>query len=65
MYKMTLLTITKSSNERGPDRRLPALVADLVRLKVSVLVATDLPSSLAAAAATTTTPVYSDSGTLG
>ena len=41
----------------GQDARLPALAADLVRRNVSVLVATDLPSALAAAAATTTLPV--------
>ena len=41
----------------GQDDRLPGLAADLVRQKVSVLVATDRPSSLAAAAATTTIPV--------
>jgi putative ABC transport system substrate-binding protein len=41
----------------GQDDRLPALAADLVRRNVSVLVATDRPSALAAAAATTTLPV--------
>lgn len=41
----------------GQDSRLPALAADLVRRNVSVLVATDRPSSLAAATATTTLPV--------
>jgi putative tryptophan/tyrosine transport system substrate-binding protein len=41
----------------GQDDRLPELAADLVRRNVSVLVATDRPSSLAAAAATTTIPV--------
>jgi len=46
----------------GQDARLPALAADLVRRNVSVLVATDRPSSLAAAAATTTIPVVFVSG---
>ena len=41
----------------GQDARLAALAADLVRRNVSVLVATDFPSTLAAAAATTTVPV--------
>ena len=41
----------------GQDARLPELAADLVRRNVSVLVATDRPSALAAAAATTTLPV--------
>jgi len=41
----------------GQDARLPALAADLVRRNVSVVLATDRPSSLAAAAATTTIPV--------
>lgn len=41
----------------GQDARLPELAADLVRSNVSVLVATDRPSALAAAAATTTLPV--------
>ena len=45
----------------GRDDRLPAL-ADLVRQKVSLLVATDRPSALAAAAATTTIPVVFLSG---
>ena len=46
----------------GQDARLPALAADLVRRNVSVLVATDRPSALAAAAATTTVPVVFLSG---
>jgi putative ABC transport system substrate-binding protein len=41
----------------GQDARLPVLVAELVRRNVSVLVATDRPSALAAAAATTALPV--------
>jgi putative ABC transport system substrate-binding protein len=43
----------------GQDDRLPALAADLVRRNVSVLVATDRPSSFVAAAATTTIPIVS------
>jgi putative ABC transport system substrate-binding protein len=43
----------------GQDDRLPTLAADLVRRNVSVLVATDRPSSLVAAAATTTIPIVS------
>jgi ABC-type uncharacterized transport system substrate-binding protein len=43
----------------GQDDRLPALAADLVRGNVSVLVATDRPSSFVAAAATTTIPIVS------
>ena len=46
----------------GQYADLPALAAELVRQKVSVLVATDLFSSLAAAAATTTIPVVFLSG---
>ena len=46
----------------GQDARLPALAADLVRRNVSVVVATDRPSSLAAAAATTTIPIVFLSG---
>jgi putative tryptophan/tyrosine transport system substrate-binding protein len=46
----------------GQDDRLPAFAADLVRRKVSVLVTTDRPSSLAAAAATTTIPIIFLSG---
>ena len=41
----------------GQDSRLPALAAELVRRNVSVLVATDRPSSVAAADATTTIPI--------
>src|SRR5436190_10687261 len=46
----------------GQYARLPELAADLVRRNVSVLVATDRPSALAAAAATTTLPVVFLSG---
>jgi putative tryptophan/tyrosine transport system substrate-binding protein len=41
----------------GQDERLSALVAELVRRQVTILVATDRPSALAARAATATTPI--------
>jgi putative ABC transport system substrate-binding protein len=46
----------------GQDDRLPGLVADLIQQKVSAFVTTDLPSSLAAAAASTTIPIVFLSG---
>jgi putative ABC transport system substrate-binding protein len=46
----------------GQDALLPTLADELVRRNVSVLVATDRPSSLAAAAATRTIPVVFLSG---
>jgi putative ABC transport system substrate-binding protein len=49
-------------HSHGQDALLPALAADLVRQKVSVLVATDRPSSIAAAAATSSIPVVFSSG---
>src|SRR5206468_12004364 len=41
----------------GKNERLPELAADLVRLKVDLIVDTDMPSSLAAKSATTTIPI--------
>jgi len=41
----------------GTQERLPELAADLVRLKVDLIVVTDTPSSLAAKNATTTIPI--------
>ena len=41
----------------GKNDRLPELAADLVRLKVDLIVATDTPSVLAAKKATTTIPI--------
>src|SRR5262249_2811781 len=41
----------------GQDERLPALAAELVRRPVTMLVATDRPSALAAKAATATLPI--------
>src|SRR5262245_11863616 len=46
----------------GRDERLPALAAELVQRRVTVLVATDRPSSVAAKAATTTIPIVFHSG---
>jgi putative tryptophan/tyrosine transport system substrate-binding protein len=47
----------------GRDERLPALAAELVGRQVTMLVATDRPSALAAKAATTTIPIVFTSGT--
>src|ERR1044071_2253216 len=44
------------AENKGQDR-LPELVADLVRLKVGLIVAGDTPASLAAKKATTTIPI--------
>src|ERR1051326_5900233 len=41
----------------GRDERLPALAAELIQRRVTILVATDRPSSLAARAATATVPI--------
>jgi putative ABC transport system substrate-binding protein len=41
----------------GRDERLPALAAELVRRQVTILVATDRPSAVAARAATATIPI--------
>jgi putative tryptophan/tyrosine transport system substrate-binding protein len=43
-------------DNKGPSH-LPELAADLVRLKVDLIVVTDTPSSLAAKSATTTIPI--------
>src|SRR5262249_52837742 len=47
---------------QGQDARLPALAAELVSRKVTMLVATDRPSALAARAATATIPIVFTSG---
>ena len=41
----------------GPNERLPALAAELVRRRVSVIVAVGTPSALSAKGATATTPI--------
>jgi len=46
----------------GRDDRLPQLAAELVGRQVTMLVATDRPSALAAKAATTTIPIVFTSG---
>jgi putative tryptophan/tyrosine transport system substrate-binding protein len=46
----------------GQDQRLPELAAELVRRGVTLLVATDRPSAVAARAATTTIPIVFTSG---
>jgi putative tryptophan/tyrosine transport system substrate-binding protein len=46
----------------GRNNRLPALAADLVRLKVAVLVAAGTPATAAAKKATSTIPVVFNSG---
>jgi putative ABC transport system substrate-binding protein len=46
----------------GQYDRMPALIADLVRRPVNVIFAGDLPSALAAKAATTTIPIVFNSG---
>ena len=46
----------------GHNDRLPAMVADMVRRKVSVIAATTTPAALAAKAANTTTPIVFETG---
>jgi putative ABC transport system substrate-binding protein len=46
----------------GQDERLPALAAELVRRQVTMLVATDRPSAVAAKTATATIPIVFTSG---
>jgi ABC-type uncharacterized transport system substrate-binding protein len=46
----------------GRDELLPAIAADLVRFRVSILVATDRPAALAAKASTSTIPIVFTSG---
>jgi putative tryptophan/tyrosine transport system substrate-binding protein len=47
---------------QGQDARLPALAAELISRKVTMLVATDRPSASAARAATATIPIVFTSG---
>jgi putative ABC transport system substrate-binding protein len=51
------ITIEYRSSEGKGVKRLPALAAELVRLKVDLLVVTDTPSTLAAKNVTTTIPI--------
>ena len=46
----------------GRDERLPQIAADLVGQSVSMLIATDRPSAMAAKAATATIPIVFTSG---
>ena len=50
------ITVEYRFAEQKPERA-PELAADLVRLKVDLIVATDTPSALAAKGATTTNPI--------
>jgi ABC-type uncharacterized transport system substrate-binding protein len=58
------ITITTRWDEGNDERRLTILAADLVRLKVDVIVAFTMQASLAAKAATTTVPVVFIAGWL-
>ena len=51
------ITIEYRFGENKGPSHLPELAADLVRLKVDLIVVTDTPSSLAAKSATTTIPI--------
>ncbi len=52
----------EARSAEGRLERLPALAADLVRLKVDVITATTLPALQALTAATTTIPIVMDGG---
>jgi putative ABC transport system substrate-binding protein len=49
--------VTDVRNAEGKNDRLPSLVADLLRLKVDVIVAVNTPAAKAAQNATTTVPI--------
>jgi len=55
VYGKNLLTEARSAE--GRTERFPALVAELVRLKVDVILVPNQPAALAARAATTTIPI--------